>query len=129
LPTEQEWEYAARNGDQGNLYPWGNTWEAGRAITQESGAVHAQQIGKNTKGANRWGVEDLMGNVYEWTSTKASLYTGNPLKLPEVQKDWVVIRGGGYGTPAAKVNGTYRDWFSPTYKNPLLGFRLVKPAS
>jgi serine/threonine-protein kinase len=129
LPTEPEWEYAARNGDQGNLYPWGNTWEAGRAITQESGAVHAQKVGVNTKGANRWGVQDLMGNVYEWTSTKASLYTGNPLKLPDVQKDWIVIRGGGYGTPAAKVNGTYRDWFAPNYKNPLLGFRLVKVAS
>ncbi len=129
LPTEEEWEYAARNGDQGNLYPWGNTWESGRAITQESGAVHAQQVGTNTKGADRWGVQDLMGNVYEWTSTKASLYPGNPLKLPDVQKSWVVIRGGGYGTPAAKVNGTYRDWFSPTYKNPLLGFRLVKAGS
>ena len=129
LPTEQEWEFAARNGDQENLYPWGNNWEAGRAITQESGAVHPEQVGKNTRGADRWGIQDLMGNVYEWTSTKASLYPGNPLKLPDVQKDWLVIRGGGYGTPSAKVNGTYRDWFSPTYKNPLLGFRLVKVGS
>ena len=129
LPTEQEWEYAARNGDQGNLYPWGNNWEAGRAITQESGAVHAEEVGKNQRGADRWGVEDLMGNVYEWTSTRASLYPGNPLKLPDIQKEWIVIRGGGYGTPAAKVNGTYRDWFSPTYKNPLLGFRLVRAHS
>jgi serine/threonine protein kinase/formylglycine-generating enzyme required for sulfatase activity len=129
LPTEEEWEFAARNGDQSNLYPWGNTWEADRAITQESGAVNARKVGSNARGADRWGVQDLMGNVYEWTSTRASLYPGNPLKLPDVQKDWLVIRGGGYGTPAAKVNGTYRDWFSPTYKNPLLGFRLVKVAS
>ncbi len=95
-------------------------------MTQESGAVHAQPVGSNKSGADRWGIQDLMGNVYEWTSTRASLYPGNPLKIPDVQKDWVVIRGGGYGTPAVKVNGTYRDWFEPTYKNPLLGFRLVK---
>jgi serine/threonine-protein kinase len=129
LPTEEEWEFAARNGDQENLYPWGNAWEPSRAVTQESGAVHAQKVGATKGGADRWGVQDLMGNVYEWTSTRASLYPGNPLKIPDVQKDWVVIRGGGYGTPAAKVNGTYRDWFSPTYKNPLLGFRLVKVSS
>jgi formylglycine-generating enzyme required for sulfatase activity len=74
-------------------------------------------------------VQDLMGNVYEWTSSDASLYQGSPLKLPDVQKGWKIIRGGGYGTPATNVRGTKRDWFPPTYKNPVLGFRLVKPSS
>src|SRR2546430_14584293 len=45
LPTEEEWEYAARNGEQENIYPWGNSWEADHAGTQESG-VTAQPVGR-----------------------------------------------------------------------------------
>jgi serine/threonine-protein kinase len=128
LPTEEEWEYAARNGDKNNLYPWGDTWQSGNAVTQETGAIKADPVGKHPQGADRWGVQDLMGNVYEWTSSKASLYPGNPLKLPDQYKDWIVIRGGGYGTPTNNMSGTRRDWFASDYKSPLLGFRLVKTA-
>src|SRR2546421_9032981 len=49
LPTEEEWEFAARNGDQANLYPWGNTWEADRAITQRS---EERRVGKECR--SRW---------------------------------------------------------------------------
>jgi serine/threonine-protein kinase len=132
LPTEEEWEYAARNGDKDNLYPWGNTWQSGRAATQETGIAYAQPVGTYPQGHNRWGVEDLIGNVWEWTSSKASLYPKSPLKLPDVQKDWVVVRGGSYGSQATgerKVSGTMRDWFAPNYKNQVLGFRLVKSGS
>jgi formylglycine-generating enzyme required for sulfatase activity/serine/threonine protein kinase len=129
LPTEEEWEYAARNGDKDNLYPWGNTWQPGRAATQEAGVNKEQPVGTYPQGGNRWGVQDLIGNVWEWTSTKASLYPGSPLKLPEVQKDWMVARGGSYGSQANKLSATMRDWFAPNYKNPVLGFRLVKSGS
>ena len=129
LPTEEEWEFAARNGAQDNLYPWGDTWQQGNAVTQETGAVKAEEVGKHPQGANRWGVQDLMGNVWEWTSSKASLYPGSTLKLPDVQQGWMVIRGGCYGSQASLVSGTMRDWFAPTYKSPLLGFRLVKASS
>jgi formylglycine-generating enzyme required for sulfatase activity len=129
LPTEEEWEYAARNGDKDNLYPWGNAWMPGRAATQEAGVGKEQPVGTYPQGSNRWGVQDLIGNLWEWTSSKASLYPGSPLKLPDVQKDWIVARGGSYGSPASKVSGTMRDWFAPNYKNPVLGFRLVKSAS
>lgn len=128
LPTEEEWEYAARNGDKDNLYPWGNTWQAGRAATQETGIATAQPVGTYPQGNNRWGIEDLIGNVWEWTSTKATLYPNSPQKLPEVQKDWIVARGGSYSSQASKVSGTMRDWFAPNYKNLLIGFRLVKAA-
>jgi len=126
LPTEEEWEYAARNGDKDNLYPWGNTWAAGRAATVEAGVGKEQPVGTYPQGANRWGVQDLIGNVWEWTSSKASVYKGNPLQLPAQYQTWIVARGGSYGSPANKLSGTMRDWFAPNYKNPVLGFRLVK---
>lgn len=128
LPTEEEWEYAARNGDKNNLYPWGNAWMPGRAATQETGVGKEQAVGTYPQGGNRWGVQDLIGNVWEWTSSKASLYPGNPLKLTQNQ-DWIVARGGSYSSQANKVSATMRDWFAPNYKNPVLGFRLVKSAS
>jgi len=129
LPTEEEWEYAARNGDKDNLYPWGNTWQAGRAATLDAGVGKEQPVGTYPMGANRWGVQDLMGNLWEWTSSKASTYKGNPQQVQAQYKDWVVVRGGSYSSPSNKVSGTMRDWFAPNYKNQLIGFRLVKPAS
>jgi len=129
LPTEDEWEYAARNGDKDTLYPWGNAWAPGRAATQEAGVGKEQPVGTYPQGGNRWGVQDLIGNVWEWTSSKASLYPGSPLKLPDVQKGWIIARGGSYSSQANKVSATMRDWFAPNYKNPVLGFRLVKSAS
>jgi serine/threonine-protein kinase len=129
LPTEEEWEYAARNGDKDNLYPWGNTWAAGHAATAEAGVGKEQPVGTYPTGANRWGVQDMIGNVWEWTSSKASVYKGNSLQLPPQYQEWIVARGGSYSSPANKVSGTMRDWFAPNYKNAVLGFRLVKASS
>jgi serine/threonine protein kinase/formylglycine-generating enzyme required for sulfatase activity len=129
LPTEEEWEYAARNGDKDNLYPWGNAWQPGRAATLEAGVGREQPVGTYPTGGNRWGALDLIGNLWEWTSSKASVYKGNSLQLPAQYKDWIVARGGSYSSPSNKVSGTMRDWFAPNYKNPVLGFRLVKTSS
>ena len=126
LPTEEEWEYAARNGEKDNLYPWGNSWAPGRAATAEAGVGKEQPVGTYPQGANRWGVLDLIGNVWEWTSSKASVYKGNTLQLPAQYQDWIVARGGSYSSIQNKVSSTMRDWFAPNYKNRVLGFRLVK---
>lgn len=135
LPTEEEWEYAARNGEKDNLYPWGNTWEAGRAAIQEAGVGAPQAVGTYPQGMNSWGVMDLVGNVWEWTSSKASLYGGDPDKRLAQQQDWIVIRGGCYASsikgsfPPGQVSSTIRTWVAPNFKNPFLGFRLVKAGS
>ena len=132
LPTEEEWEYAARNGDKDNLYPWGNTWQSGRAATQESGVGATQPVGTYPQGMNRWGVQDLLGNVWEWTSSKVSLYKGNQARLPANMEGWIVIRGGGYASPTKgdqPLSGTLRNWDPPNFKDKYLGFRLVKSSS
>jgi len=131
LPSEEEWEYVARNGDKDNLYPWGNTWQPGRAATQEAGLGKAQSVGSYREG-NRWGIQDLMGNVWEFTSSKASVYQGNPARLPEQLKDWNVVRGGSFQSQSKgdrPVSATLRDWVTPNYKSITLGFRLAKSAS
>ena len=129
LPTEEEWEYAARNGGQYKLYPWGDRWEDNKAVMK---GAETKPVGSIPDGANKWGVVDLIGNVWEWTSSKASLYQGNRAgQINEATKDWVVARGGSYSSDPndrqIPVSATYRDWFDPGLKHPNFGFRLVRP--
>ena len=126
LPTEAEWEFAARNGGEFLSYPWGNTWQDRRAVVKEASP---RPVGTYPDGKNRWGVVDLIGNAWEWTSSKASVYTG-AAEIPEANKEWVVVRGGSYASDPADrqipISATYRDWFEPTLKHPNFGFRLVR---
>ena len=126
LPTEEEWEFAARNGGEFLSYPWGDTWQDRRAVVKEASP---RPVGTYPDGKNRWGVVDLIGNAWEWTSSKASVYTG-AAEIPDANKEWVVVRGGSYASDPADrqipISATYRDWFEPTLKHPNFGFRLVR---
>ncbi len=126
LPTEEEWEFAARNGGAVKLYPWGDRWEANRAVVREA---TPRAVGTYPEGKNRWGVVDLIGNVWEWTSSKASVYM-NAAEIPEGNRDWVVARGGSYASDPedrqAPISATYRDWYAPTMRHANHGFRLVR---
>ncbi|REJ78095.1 MAG: PEGA domain-containing protein [Acidobacteria bacterium] len=124
LPTEAEWEYAARNGNEDNLYPWGDEFSDGRAVIGELQGV--LDVGSYPSGANKWGVLDLIGNVWEWTSSDARPYPGSDI---EVEEGGQIIRGGGFFGKTAgplAVTSTFRGIVEPTEKNKEIGFRLVK---
>ena len=130
LPTEEEWEYAARNGENDDLYPWGKTWSIDNAVVKEAAPF---DVGSRPTGKNKWGVVDLLGNVWEWTASRVSAYPGNPITIPDSTKDWVTIRGGCYvsdpGNVDKPVSACMREFVPPSTKNTLLGFRLVRGAS
>jgi len=127
LPTEEEWEYAARNGERGDLYPWGQAWQDKVAVLKDA---TPSAVGSHPEGKNRWGVADLIGNVWEWTASRTSVYPGNSAKVPHSMQDWVTIRGGCYvSDPAnaeAPVSACLREFVPPSTKTTLLGFRLVR---
>jgi formylglycine-generating enzyme required for sulfatase activity len=129
LPTEEEWEYAARGGDQNNIYPWGNNWSDSNTITKSSGVNLPKPVGSAANDKTRWGAMDMMGNVYEWTSTKAKYYPGSTKQVEGEQKNWYIVRGASYGTEQQPkpISATRRDWFSGDTKVAVLGFRLVRP--
>jgi formylglycine-generating enzyme required for sulfatase activity len=93
LPREEEWEAAARAGD-GRLYPWGNVWDATLANTgsRQPGPV---AVGSYPGGRSPLGMEDLIGNVWEWTSSRFQPYGSDPTSSAE---SLFVIRGGAYNS-------------------------------
>jgi serine/threonine protein kinase/formylglycine-generating enzyme required for sulfatase activity len=128
LPTEAEWEYTARNGDK-ELYPWGKEWKDKVAVVDETLPA---AVGSHPGGNNKWGVSDLIGNVWEWTSSKVSAYPGNSTPIPTSTQEWITIRGAAYVSKTADkdnpVTSCMRTFVPPASKNPLLGFRLVRSA-
>jgi formylglycine-generating enzyme required for sulfatase activity len=127
LPTEAEWEFAARNGSKENLYPWGDKFDSNCAVID---GITTEPVTVTSKTCpNDWGVEDLIGNVWEWTSSEISLYPGNSSgSVAPHDKPIFMIRGGSYfekSTGPAAINATFRADVAADRREPNIGFRLV----
>ncbi|MDQ3132296.1 MAG: SUMF1/EgtB/PvdO family nonheme iron enzyme [Acidobacteriota bacterium] len=129
LPTEEEWEYAARNGSKNNLYPWGDKYESRCAVLDEASMDEVKAVGAKTC-PNDWGVQDLIGNVFEWTSSEAKLYPGNKTgSLANLKGTYLMVRGGSAyqkSTGDLQVTSAFRQPIQAEKRSVELGFRLVR---
>ena len=127
LPTEEEWEYAARNGAKNNLYPWGDKFDAKCAVIDgQSG--DPEPVGTRTC-PDSWGVQDLIGNVFEWTGSEAKLYPGSKGTLNNLKESYVMVRGGSSfqkSTGDMAITSTFRQPIEAKKRSAELGFRLVR---
>jgi len=133
LPTEAEWEFAARAGTK-TVYSWGKSKSSAGKYTwydknaYDVGDKYAHRVG--AKKANPWGLYDMHGNVWEWVQDwyDKKAYSNSAKNNPQGPSSgrYRVLRGGSWYYGAGNLLSAFRYYYSPDYRYDVLGFRLMR---
>ncbi|QLY32580.1 ergothioneine biosynthesis protein EgtB [Nocardia huaxiensis] len=135
LPTEAEWEKAARHDPatgRSHRYPWGDTDPNVYLANLGQHHLEPADVGAYPEGASALGVHQLIGDVWEWTSSGFTPYPGfKAFPYAEYSEvfhggDYKVLRGGSFAADQVAVRGTFRNWDHPIRRQIFSGFRLAR---
>jgi len=126
LPTEAEWEYAAR-GPEGRIYPWGDEPPSDAFANYGSNVGDTTPVGSYARGESWVGALDMAGNAWEWVADWYDDYppTAQPNPTGPETGDFKVLRGGSWNNNPSRMRSATRVRSNPDYRDSVIGFRCV----